>query len=449
MSDVKNIPEPTQQPVIAPEESASTTVEKKEPEQQSNIPKWLPEPAKNAWQGVRDKMNQWRSSTIMATPAIIVNNSTNFLSASHVATEMLMFRSGMKGNKLIDDPSKPINWVVQPVQKIARDIFGGKSRGAGFKELFSRSPIENFKQFKDTHAASLREVERQIAQNKELMLAGKRPEAIKLGNPWQTRTTSVGLATFILGSVIPERKESDEEIERMAKMRTLNPLRYAAHRYKQALWFPEWPKHKRELMGLGFNIIGTISMLGAWRNRGKLDPAIAKEAELIAKGLDQGFKFNSGYFYTGLVSFVQGFPLLFALDENKAYSTYGAMAVFRTPMLVKSMNEKYRKQEQGWLDYLIAKVTFQLEDFLFLLIGGATKRKKPDGTYEIIDHEKLKKEAIAEAKEEKSRQKEEKHHLPTAKAEHPEKPTAPTHTVTAASQPERMLAPEAEPAHAV
>ncbi len=424
----------------AKKDEVQTQSTEQQPQNTSKAPKWLPDFARNAWDGVGQRMAKARRASIEATPAFVVNNSTNFLSASHVATEMLMFKSGMPGNKLIDDPSNPINWVVQPMQKIGRDIFGGKSRWSGVKELFRRSPAENFRQFKDMNAASLREVEQQISDNKALMAAGKTAKPIKLGNPWQTRTTSVGLATFILGAVIPERKETNEEIESMARMRTLNPIRYALHRYKQALWFPEWPKHKRELMGLGYNIIGTVSMLGAWRNRGKLDPAIAEDAKLIAKGLEQGYKFNVGYFFTGLVSFIQGFPLLFALDENKAYSTYGAMTVLRTPMLVKSMNEKYTKQEDGWLSYLIAKVTFQLEDLLFLVIGGATKLKQPDGSYKIIDHEALKKEAIAEAKEEKARIREEKQANPKPRVvDMSLEPTAPANVVTNATNLERAM----------
>ena len=55
-----------------------------------------------------------------------------------------------------------------------------------------------------------------------------------------------------------------------------------------------------------------------------------------------------------------------------------------------------------------SKISFQVEDALFSLVGGATKVKNADGTYAIIDHEALKKKAVIEAKEEKLKSKEEK-----------------------------------------
>jgi hypothetical protein len=317
----------------------------------------------------------------------------------------------MRGNKLIDDPSNPINWVWQPAKKISADIFGiGKPKNGRFTDIFRRSPVETFKGFTNLHDASMREVEHQIEVNKGLVASGKQAQPLKLGNPWQSRTTGTGLVIFTLGALIPEKKESDQEIERMAKMRTLHPLRYIGERLKQAVWVPDWTHHKREMLGLGYNIIGTLSMLGAWRNRGQLNPAIAKDAALLAKGLTQGYKFNGGYFWTGLISFVQGLPLLFALDERRAYSAYGAFTFVRTPSLIKSIGEKYQKKEDGWQYYLTAKVTFAIEDFLFMLIGGAEKRRNPDGSYTIIDHDALKKKAIAEARAEKAERRDEKLH---------------------------------------
>lgn len=344
-----------------------------------------------------------RRASIEATPAFIVNNSSNILGASHVATEMLMFKSGLKDSKLIDNPENPINWVVQPFNKIRKDIFkNAKTRDFSIGDIFRGNPVKNAKNlFFDTHAASLRELETQTAANRELIAAGKAAEKISLGNPWQSRTTGTGLLIWTISALMPERKESDEEIERMAKMRTLNPLGYIGERFKQAVWIPQWPQHKREMLGLGYLFIGLFSGLGSWRNRKELKPFIEKDMELISKGLTQGYTFNPGYFFTSVVSFVAGLPLLFALDERKAYSTYGSLSVFRIPGLVDSVRSKMMKKEPGWQYYTAGKLTFQAEDMAFSLIGGATKHVKPDGTVEIIDHDELKKKAIAEAKEEK------------------------------------------------
>lgn len=367
-----------------------------------------PKESHGVFSGFSDWIKRSRRASIEATPAFIVNNSSNVLGASHVATEMLMFKSGLKGSKLIDNPSNPINWVVEPAKKIGADIFkNSKTRDFSVGEIFHGNPVQNVKRFLfDTHAASVREVESQIKANKELMSLGKEATKISLGNPWQTRTTGTGLLVWSLSTVLPEHKESDDEIERMAKLRTLNPVGYVGERLKQAVWFPQWPSHKREMLGLGYLGIGTFSMLGAWRNRGELNPAIAKDMELIGKGLKQGYKFNLAYFATGAISFIGGLPLLFALDERAAYSSYGSMVVARVPLLPASIGSKIAKKEEGWLYYLIGKVTFQIEDMAFSLIGGATKRVRPDGSIEIVDHDELKKKSIAEAKEEKAEAKE-------------------------------------------
>mgnify|MGYP003385446883 CR=1 FL=1 len=369
-----------------------------------------PEKSHGLFSGFNNWIKKSRRASIEATPAFIVNNSSNVLGASHVATEMLMFKSGLKGSKLIDNPSNPINWIKEPAQKIGADIFkNSKTRDFSIGEIFHGNPVQNVKRMLfDTHAASLREVESQIKANSELVSLGKQATKISLGNPWQTRTTGTGLFIWTVSTILPEHKESDDEIERMAKLRTLNPLGYVGERLKQAVWFPQWPSHKREMLGLGYLGIGTFSMLGAWRNRGELNPAVIKDMELIGKGLTQGYKFNLAYFATGAISFIGGLPLLFALDERAAYSSYGSMVVARVPLLPASIGAKIAKKEEGWLYYLIGKVTFQIEDMLFSLIGGATKRVRPDGSIEIVDHDELKKKSIAEAKEEKIEAKE--HH---------------------------------------
>jgi hypothetical protein len=192
------------------------------------------------------------------------------------------------------------------------------------------------------------------------------------------------------------------------------------------------------MLGLGYLLIGIFSGLGSWRNRGLLKPDVLKDAELIERGVQQGYKFNGGYFATAVVSFVSGLPLLFALDERKAYSTYGSLSLARIPALPSSLYTKIKYKESGWQFYTTGKLLFQIEDFLFSLMGGAEKRVKPDGTVEIIDHEKLKKEAINEAKHEKARMKEEKLHPATRALDTSVSPTPHT-TISHAEAPARAM----------
>lgn len=485
MSTAIDIVEPKKQAEQV--QAAPAAVTEQAPQEAAKpMPAWVPGPVKHVVGAYNDKMKQWRNSTILAMPAPIVNNSSNVLAVCHVGTEMLMFKSGMKEGKLVENPGNPINWIKEPAQKIYADIATkSKSRDFSLKQLFAGNPIKNFKHYvMNTHEASLREAERQIAANHELMAAGKAAKALSLGNPWQTRTTGMGLAIWTLSTVIPERKESDDEIERMAKMRTLHPFQYVGERLKQAVWFPEWNKHKREMLGLGYLAIGTLSGLGAWRNRGDLVPelnitkatpvaeakaalskhvqsvrlaesegkvlakSVLENAKLIEKALasgshiTQGYKFNGGYFVTAIISFIAGLPLLFALDERKAYSTYGSVSLLRIPALPSSLYSKLKDRELGWQSYITGKLLFQVEDFMFSLIGGATKKVDANGKVTIVDHENLKREAIAEAKEEKAKYREEKHATSGARlieqsmAPRPELPG--TH-ITQATTPERAM----------
>jgi hypothetical protein len=403
-------------------------------------PAWMPKFAKDTANWVHTKGEGVRRKSIEVTPAFAVNNASNILAFMHIGTEVMMFKSGMGGKALVKDWSNPVNWVKQPAQEIWKDIYSkGKSNDYTLGQLLKGNPIENLQHWLNPHEATLRAIEREPA--------ALQPNHLKTGSPWQTRTTLMGLAIWTLSAVIPERKESDEQIEHMAKMRTLHPVQYVGTRLKQAVWFPEWNQHKREMLGLGYLGIGVLSGIGSWFNRAamvdipkerKADVAyiknaletrvqevktavskgevVAKQAlkdvELIEKALEKGhclpqrYNFNAGYLFTSIVSFAAGLPLLFALDERKAYSTYGAMSVFRLPFLYTSIGEKMKKKEQGWQYYAGSKISFQLEDALFSVIGGATKKKRSDGTYEITDHEALKKKAVFEAREEKLKDKE-------------------------------------------
>jgi hypothetical protein len=389
------------------------------------------QPLKNLWEKLSDIGARMRRASIAAMPAFLVNNSSNVLGFSHVLTEFVMFKAGIKGNKLIDNPQNPINWVVEPVKKVAADIYtNSKSRDYSLKQLFTGNVSQNVKKYiVDTKAATLREVSRQSG-------SGKSISEVALGNPWQTRTTFAGLVVWTLSALLPEHKDSEEEVERMATMRTLHPFKYAAERMRQAVWFPEWTSHKRQMIGLGYLVIGICSMLGSFRQRRDLKHEIAGDAEMINMGLKQAYGFNAAYFGTSVLSFLSSLPLLFALDENKAYSVFGMTMMLRIPVMFKSISKKYEFNEPGKHSYTAGMVSFQLENAAQALIGGATKL--PDGT--IVDHEAEKRRAISEAKEYKKAHK--KPHKPLIK-DHPtiEHNITPHPTVTQAKALERLSAP--------
>ena len=367
----------------------------------------IKKPFGEAWKDLRTSASHFltnlRHHAIGGTPRFIVNNSSNVFGATHVATEVLMFKAGLKeGERLVQNPEKPINWIVQPVKRIAEDIVTkSKSRDYSFGQLFEGNVFKNINRYvRDTNDATSREVKRQIE-------SGEFKKGIKLGNSWQTRTTFAGLAVWILSTVLPERKDSDEEVERMATMRTLHPVQYVGERLKQAVWVPDWTSHKRQMIGLGYLVIGVCSMLGSWRQRRDID--LKKDVELISQFagqidkelLPKVYTFNPAYFFTSVLSFIGSIPLLFALDESKAYSLFGSTMMLRIPLLFKSIGQKYHDNDPGKHSYTISSVSFQLENAGQALVGGATKLK--DGT--IVDHEEEKLRAIAEAKQIKQERK--------------------------------------------
>ncbi|MFZ4541296.1 MAG: hypothetical protein ACOYNL_05725 [Rickettsiales bacterium] len=376
-------------PVVKKDESQDTI---------ANGPEWIPQPAKDAWRWLGEKGLKARKASIEAVPAVIVNNSSNLLGMTHVATEVVMFKAGLKGANLVDRPEKAVNWVVEPFNKIKNDIVtNSKSRDYSFRDLFKGNVAKNFhKYITDTNGATIREAQRQLAANRTNSDGSTFGLSnVKLGNPWQTRSTFVGLLIWTISALIPEHKDSDEEVERMATMRTLHPIKYVGERLKQAVWVPDWTSHKRQMLGLGYMLIGVCSLLGSTRQRVKFKgDEISKIMVGTETGLKEQYTFNVGYLMTSLISFISSIPLLFALDENKGYSSFGSLMMLRIPFMFKSIGQKYKDAEPGRHSYTTGMVSFQAENAMQSLIGGATKL--PDGT--IVDHEDEKRHAIKEAK---------------------------------------------------
>lgn len=317
-----------------------------------------------------------RKDAINATPAFIVNNSSNILGAAHVATEMMMFKASSKDARLIQNPSNPVNWIKEPIQTVFIDTFNRSRSKIPVKELFLEgNPIKNiYKRVTDTEAATLR------ARANE---PGKPVSQVKLSNPWQTRSTLAGLVVWGLSALIPEQREDEQEIERLAVKQQVNPLGYMAERVKQAVWIPEWPQHKRQMIGLGIMASGVCSTIGAWRGRKKFPDG------------SQAYAFNKGYLQTSLFTLASSFPLLFASDDRRGYGGFGALMMGRLLSLPSSLYTKFRDKESGREWYTAATASFQAENLVQNLIGGA--EKMPDGT--IVDHTELRQHAREKAKE--------------------------------------------------
>ena len=314
------------------------------------------EKLKDAWGGFFSTI---RHNAINATPGPIVNNSTNILGTAHVMTEMMMFKASM--NTLVDKHNY-WDYVPKALWNVYKDSIkrSGKS-STSLSELVHGNPLKNVYEYvTNTEAATARDVAAQIAEG---------VEKVSLNNRWQTRSTLAGLTVWGLSAVIPDKKESDQEVERMEIMRRTNKPKYVAERFKQALWFPGWPDHKRQMIGLGIMASGLCSTVSSWRNRDKLS-AVPK------------YIFNGGYLFTSLITLASSLPLLFASDDQKGFGWFGTVMTSRLFFLPTSIYKKFKMKEDGAWYYLGATAGFQAENWTQALIGGA--EKNPDGS--IIDH---------------------------------------------------------------
>lgn len=330
----------------------------------------------------RDLFHTARYKAIQATPGFIVNNSSNILGAAHVATEIAMFKASIPDEKLVPNAKNPIDYVVKAVKRVYVDSFHKSGADAQqLREVFrSDRPLKNFiKYVRDVDAATDHEINR-LRRQKGAEISR---QSLRLGNPWQTRSTLSGLTVWALSALIPDKKEKPEEVERMTILHDTNLPGYLLERVRQAVWVPEWPEHKRQMIGLGLMASSICSGLGAWRNNVKIPTG--------------GFKYelNKGVLGTSALMLSASMPLLFASDNEKGFGSFGTLMMGRIPFLFGSIKRKYQGDVGAAHWYTGSMVSFQAENLTQALIGGA--KKLPDGT--IIDYEEIKRNAHQEARD--------------------------------------------------
>ena len=353
-----------------------------------------------AWQDLRASASKLfataRYNAISAMPRFFVNNSSNILGAAHVGTEIMMFKASLKERKLVENPKNPVDYVVRAIKHVYTDAFEKSgSDVAEMKEAMKDNKVRGFVNYiRDTDGATKRAVEPQLALGKLGKLTDKGEPItranVSLGNPWQTRSTLSGLIVWTLSALIPDKKESPDEVERMAVLRATNLPGYIGERIRQAVWFPDWGSHKRQMIGLGIMVSGICSMIGSWRN----NVDTFKKVEGILEKC-RVYEFNPSYFATAALTFVSSLPLLFASDDQKGFSGFGSWMTGRLAFLPTSIAKKFKGDKGPAMYYTAATLGFQAENWTQALIGGA--EKLPDGT--IVDHEEAKEKARAEVKE--------------------------------------------------
>jgi hypothetical protein len=343
----------------------------------------LPTPISQGIRFIGDQFQKARQKTIAAAPPVIVNHSSNLIGGLQIAGEVMMFQASAK-EPLVKNHRSLMSWIVDPPKTILSEIFKKTQGGTGFKDIFNGNPFKNFyTQLTDVEAATLRErsMQRAAAAKIGRTLADNH---IGLPNRWQARSTLAGLTGWGINTLMPDNKDTPEEVERMATLAENRPLSYIAERFRQAVWIPEWPQHKRQMTGLGVMISGICSSIGAWRNRAELPP---KGSKLYK------YKFNGSYLLTGLSTLAASMPLLFRIDNDRGYANYGEIHLLRVFFLPKSIWNKYDYKEPGRHWYLGGASTFQTQNLAAALIGGAEKR--PDGT--VVDTKAIREEAKRKA----------------------------------------------------
>ncbi len=378
------------QSVLGASSAAENMPTKREPVRLPFVEIALPQAISDPIHRLQDTAHDWRRSSIEAAPNFIVNNSSNFLGLMHLGSEMMMFKAA--NAKTNAKPNGPIDFIVSNVGSILRDAKPSFEPGELSKGLFNREGFirNQFRSFRDLDYASAREMGR---LERDAAAQGK-PLRIQFSNRWQMRSTLFGLLGWSASALIPEAHDKKEDVEQMANLAAENPLGYVGTRLKQAVWVPEWSKHKTQFTGLSVMVSGVCSALSGFRT-----PSQEKDALGIVKSAK--YTWNKPHTAVGLVTLLAGTQLLFALDDESAYSRFGSTMWARMLFLPKSIYNKYMPKEgnpdpgRHW--YVGGTGGFQIVNTAAFLLGGAEKNE--DGT--VVDHKSMRDEAKQKAKDRK------------------------------------------------
>lgn len=329
-----------------------------------------------------------RPFVIRSLPDVVVNNSSNFIGAQQLVAELLMFKSS--GLNLISEQNRG-KYFLYPWEA-AKNIVGGVFKKSAYQgnlgDLTKFSTYkEMFGHFNDLEAATL---------------ADSKLGAIKISNRWSARSGFSGICAMTVAALLPDDKDSPEEVEKMTDMALNKPLSYIGLRLGQALTPWSWWDHKRQFSGLAMTTTGLFSVLSGFRQVegdfsavSKLDPARALSVGNYR--ISQRYVRNGWQMAGGAITAIAGLQLLLELDGEKAWTNFGNTQLLRLTTLPGSIGTRFANNEQGAKWYLGAQAVLQTKNVTASLIGGA--EKLPDGT--IRDKQQVRQEALKKAKEHK------------------------------------------------
>jgi hypothetical protein len=298
----------------------------------------LEDPLVREYMRIRHEFEDYRQMALRNFSPWIVNHSSNIIGATQVTAEMAMLRAS--GTKTLKDLKRAL---LQDTK-----FTGG---------------VEGVKSFLDLEKAT--ELDKKLHGN-------------RLINRWQARSTLLGLTTMGLTTLLPDDKDTQEDIDSAVKLQHESKLRYALNCLGKAINPLQWKDNKRHLAGLGLTLAGACSFLSGFRNVGSL-----------VKGGEQMYVRNRAHSIGGGITALAGTQLLFALDNQRGWAQYGSTMWARMLFLPKSILNRYQRHDDSAHWYSGGQFGLQTANTMAFLMGGAQKRA--DGT--VVDQKAMMREA--------------------------------------------------------
>lgn len=340
---------------------------------------------------IGQKWEDARQYLIQTLPRWVLNNSSNLVGSMQLGAEMFMFKSS--NNNLISpgNEGKPLHYLIDPPRNIIRGSFQRSKLQHPWTDIFN--PGKLWHELNDLNGAAFRD-----------RMGG----TAKLTNRWSARAGFAGMTSMAISTFLPEYSETPEETMAMVDMSHDHPLEYAATRMRQAINPIEVFHNKRPLVGLGMTTAGFFSVLSGFRQ--VEGPFHAPNGFNIHA--PQTYRRNPWQMLGGFITMGAGTQLLLGVNNEQGWRSFGTTQLLRFATLPGSIGSRFARnpitghREAGAVSYFTAQSILAVKNTIASLIGGV--QVAPDGT--VIDHAKMRKEAVAIEKEERRHIKEMKAH---------------------------------------
>ncbi len=327
----------------------------------TNIP--LPQPL-GGWVGaVQWRWDQFGNYLKQTLPSPIINNSSNVVGSMQLVAEAMQFKSS--NNNLVRKQfhNQPWMWLIEVVRNIYTASFQKAQVRLHPSDLLRPS-------FYSEAARNLVDLER-------ASLIDSKHNTVELRNHWSARSGLTGISSMTLATLLPDRKETDQEIEGNATLARTNPLGYVGRRVYQAVNPLEWWGNKRQISGLGMTVTGLLSFVSGWRQiAGDFIAHPVTGINMAEK--TQVYSRNYGQMAGGVITTLAGIQLWMGLTNQQGWTNFGSTQLLRIFTLPPSIAKRFKPDENGRRDpnanwYLGAQMVMVGKNSTASLIGGAER----------------------------------------------------------------------------